>query len=254
MSRIPRNLIKHLEWTPGKEPPVSPPTPPAPIEPSVSSSDAYWSIDGIQYRGARCRVDLMKTLLEAGVSKTQDQWATHYTANKPNGNFHAPDYPLLYGLLKGMHNIRSDPVHATTIEEARTFLQSSARAKWLMTLTRIQYNPSGRDKIIHNFGTNDRYDEEVDFVGPDHSVKSSTTPQIYPALLGTPDTLAEINSVFNWLNQTDAYLYRVNAKPREQIERVARFYAGSDWAYLDCGRGPQYSYAGLGVRVVRENL
>ena len=210
MSRIiPRDLIKHLEWTPGQVPPqprqTGGSTPGntgggAAVSPGIQSSADFWSISGVQYRNGIYTVDLMKTLLDNGTTKTQDAWATHYESGRDQNEFHIPDYPLFYGIFKTLHTIRDDATKATEIAEAHKFLKDTSRAKWLMTLTRIQYQPSGNDLIVHNFGTRDHYEEQVPFIGGDGKVTSSDASLPYQKLLGTNDNTQGIIDVFKWLN------------------------------------------------------
>ncbi len=227
----------------GKEvPPVNPPLI-SPVVPITSKNSAeFWSINGVSYRGNFYTVDLSKKLLDDGNSHTQDEWAARAIEAMPKGELYTPDYPLFYGLLKA--------VQSAQLEDVRTFLKDTSRAKWLMTLTRIQYNSKGTDTLIHNYGTNDVYQTHADFRGKDDLIKNTSCTQAYQALLGTSDSIPEINSLFHWLNETDTYIYRVNARPKKNIDEcVARFYAYSGRADLGCGGDPAYSYSSLGVRL-----
>ena len=133
-------------------------------------------------------------------------------------------------------------------EDAREFLRKTSRERWLMTLTRIRHFPRGKDEIIHNFGTLvDPHKMEADFVGPDGLIKDTNAP--YAGLLGTSDSVSQIDNVFKWLNGTSAYIYRLNEKPRKVDERVARFGADSGGADLSCDGYPSYGGESLGVRL-----
>ena len=224
---------KRKEETPA-EPVVTLPTSP------ITSQGEFWTIPNVVYRGRTEPYDLSKTLLSNGVAKTQDEWAQHYEIAKPRGEFHAMDFPLFYGILKSLKEQNA--------EEARKFLQEQARAKWLMTITRIRYAPIGLDEIMHNYKTKDQYKKQVDFITPDELIKNTKKPESYQALLDTQDSVKQINSVFKWLNKTDTYAWKINEKPDNLIETVARFVADSGWAYLGCDWDPDIAFASLGVR------
>ena len=228
-----------------KDPPVNPPLI-SPVVPITSKNSAeFWSIDGVSYRGNFYTVDLGKKLLDDGNSHTQDEWAIRAKEEMPKGELYTPDYPLFYGIVKS--------AKVAGLEDVRTFLKDTSRAKWLMTLTRIQYAPKGKDTLIHNYGTNDVYQTHADFIGKDDLIKNTLCTQAYQALLGTSDSIQEINSLFQWLNETDTYIFRVNARPKKNIdERVAWFDAYSAGAGLYCDGDPSGSYSSLGVRLCKK--
>mgnify|MGYP001604238115 CR=1 FL=1 len=213
----------------------------------IESSADYWVISGVNYRGKTCRVGLLKQLLDNGNTKTQDGWAAHYESARQNNQFYTPDYPLLYGIGKALYSQKDDAAHAREVEEARAFLKDSARAKWLMTLTRIVYQPTASDTIVHNYGTRDSYETQTDFVDRDEWITDTRTPDVYKALLQTNDSVQEINTVVQWLTGVPAYMYRLNNRPQSLDERVARFNANSDRANLNCNRNADNRNASLGI-------
>lgn len=213
----------------------------------VNTIDDYWQISGIEYRNEIYTVDLLKNLLDGGNAKTQNDWASLYEEAKDKNRFHTPDYPLFYGLVKALYTTRDDTTKTQEIGEAQKFLKDNSRAKWLMTLTRIIYQPNRDDIVIHNFNTKDQYQEKTDFVGTDGNIKTTGDGSLYKALLGT-DNVQEINDVFQWPNGTNTYLWRVNSRPRKIDERVARFNANSGRADLGCNRDLSDSDSSLGVR------
>src|SRR3989338_3848822 len=211
-----------------------PAQPANPIPASINSVSDYWSIDGVQYRNGIHTVDLSKSLLDGESAKTQDQWVAHYNDAKGKNEFHAPDFPLLYGIVRALHTVRDNVSVKTQVDEAKKFLFEKSRAHWLMTLTKIIYNSSGTDEIIHNFGTIDHYERQLAFVGPDEYISKTARQDDYKALLQTDDSAQQIHDVFKWLNGTDTYLSRVNSRPKKLDERVARFSADSGRADLYC--------------------
>ena len=228
--------------------------------PVITSFGTHWHIDDVLYRGEQYVADLSRTLLDSGAEHTQDEWAARYERAIDNNDFYTPDLPTLYGIVKALYTARGDASRAGQIAEAQEFLKSTSRAKWLMTLTRIAYQPIGDDIIIHNHGTRDRYENKVDFITSSECIKKTNRPTSYKALLGTQDSVQEINSVFHWISDRDIYAV-VKPKPSviervarflvnsKVIERVARLNASSYWAYLNCYWNPTYSNSSFGVRM-----
>ncbi len=132
------------------------------------------------------------------------------------------------------------------VEQARQFLQDAMRTKYPSTLTRIRYNPRGeKDAIIHNFGTDSPEEISIDFSGVDMPI-SEMPLEVCLALTGkTPQETGEIMSYLN--GGTSSYLWRVNSKPVQRDERVARFFAGSSRAGLSCDGSLAYRYPALRV-------
>ncbi len=249
---IPRNLIKHLEWSPMNSPPTQPPQNPSTrgnvpsnLDFSLSDETDFWRMTGVSYKGSIENIDLLKSLLDGGNAHTQDEWVTHYTTAAPGNGFYTPDYPLIYGIVKALYDARDSVPETAAVQ---TFLRDTARSKWLMTLSRIAYQPTGDDLVIHNYGTPARYERAVDFITPDEWIKNTEKPDSYQALLGTEDSVQDINTVFQWLNGTDTYAWKVNNKPATLVERVARFNADSVRSDLNCSRYPDVRNSSLGVR------
>jgi len=238
---------------PVTNPPIVTPAPnvvpPIATNPSPTNLQ-FWTISDVNYRGIVGNVDVAKTLLENGTSKTQSDWANYSGQARTRGDFYTPDYPLFYASLEKAFDLKDEKAYKKQTEEMRTALKGLSRANWLMTLTRIKYAPKGKDTIIHNFGLNDKYELAEDFMGQDGFLPAGSPEKVYQSLLGTQNSLGKINDVFKWLNETQTYIWRVNSKPKSADERVAWFGAGSDRAVLYCDRDPTYSDSSLGVRFV----
>ncbi len=219
---------------------------PIAIPTGFSSSKDCWEIKGVKYRDKIHTINLLKTLLDSGNSKTQKQWAEYSNKAKEKGDFYLGDMPLYHAVFTALFKQKDAP----DIEQARQFIQKQMRERYPMTLTRIAYQPSGKDKIIHNLQMPDQYNLEESIVGADREITEADKPAL-KALIGT-DNINEIKSVYQWINQTPAWIWRVNSKPKSVDERVARFLAGSGWANLACGGGPGYAGAGLGVFLCAE--
>ena len=131
-------------------------------------------------------------------------------------------------------------------------MKAKARTTWLTTLTRVQYTPTGLDTVIHNYGLPNAVSEKINFVGPDRFIDDKKDRKVCKALLGTDD-VAEINRVYQWLNGTNACLWRKNRKPQHQVDRVARFVAYSVGADLGCDGDPDSRNSSLGVRFASDD-
>ncbi len=197
-------------------------------------ADCY-RINGIQYRNGIYQVDLAKTLLDNGASKTQDQWANYSKEAIANNQFYLGDFPLYHSLFSALFSNKDNPNYKDKIEEARTFAGKMCKNNWLMTLTRTKYKAIGKDEIIHNFGMQDQYKINENIAGLDEFVKNGSNKEVYKAILGMDD-INLINQVYNWISGKDAFLWRINSK--QDIECVARFNANLDRAYLDCSGYP----------------
>ena len=78
--------------------------PPTPLTSDVNiiKSDKYWTINGVDYRGTKVNVNLLKTFLDNGASRTQDEWVKYSLEAKRRGDFYTPSYPLFYSTLRAV--------------------------------------------------------------------------------------------------------------------------------------------------------
>ena len=213
-----------------------------PSQSLVADVSDFWRINNVEYRNGIYAVDLAKALLDNESSKTQDVWVQYSIEAQQRGDFYVGNMQLYHALFSALSRANSKDA-----EEAKEFIKKQMRDKWLMTLTRVKYNPNGDDEVIHNYGTNDSYVSKGNIVGKDEFISQSADKSYLESLLGT-DNVQEINKVYQWLNGTDAYIFRVNSKPKQADERIAGFVAGSGGVGLDCIGDPRDSDPALGVR------
>ncbi|MFC1682290.1 hypothetical protein ACFL0X_01595 [Nanoarchaeota archaeon] len=216
----------------------------APLE--IRSQGDCWTISGVLYKGQPHTVDLLKQRLDHGANKTQAEWAEYSKQARGNKDFSVGDFPLYHALFRALYEQKDNP----KTNEIRDFLEKSFVDYWLMTLTRLKYQP-GTDETVHDFGLASQYSISQDIAGPHEWVKDSQTPEVYQAILGDND-LQRIQDIYHWITKKDARLLRLNEKPNQIDERVARFYAGSDRAGLFFYRDPDYSNSSLGVRAAKQ--
>ena len=211
---------------------------------SLEDKTDFWEINGVDCKDGIYKVDFSKQLLP---SKTQDEHAGHRKSAKDE--FYIPTYPEFHAIISALEKNKDNMQYQSQIEQLRQFIKRSALEKWLMMLTRIRYNPTGDDIVIHNYKQTDEYSIKSDnFTGPDgYVLKASNAEKPLQSLLDTSENVNEINQIYKWLTDGDAYIYRLNSRPENRDERVAGFYAGSDGADFN-GWVPQDSDASLGVR------
>ena len=235
------------------------PSPPGSISGNSNFSlenliDSY-RITGVQYKNGIYAFDLYKELLP---SRTQNQHAEHrkqVMANNTNEPY-TPTFPELNAFLTTLFQNKDNTQYKDQIEQVRQFIKDSALKNWLMTLTRVQYNPQNKKDIVtHNYKQQDQYTIELDsFIGTDGFILNpDTTNVLIPvqALLDTRQSLQEINQVYRWLTDVDAYMWRLNSTPNKSTEAVAGLNANSYGAGLDCNGDPGGSSSSLGVHVAK---
>lgn len=208
---------------------------------SIEKPEYHFRINGVEYKDGIYQVDLTTKLLN--INKTQDQWVEHSQQAINQNEFYIGDLPLYYAIFTTLYKNKDQQ----NVEEVRKFLDDILKNQFISTLTKIENTPQGKDKVIHNFRMPNQCEIMENIVGHDEYVKNSANPSVYKALLGT-DNIQEINEVFKWITDNDAYLWRVNNKPKKLDTRVAGLGANSYGAVLYCGRDPDFSYSGLGVR------
>lgn len=202
----------------------------------------FWRIPNVNYRNGIYAVDLAKKLLDNGNSKTQEQWVEYSKQAKQNNDFYVGDMPLYHSVFTALSKNNTKDA-----QEAIDFIKAQMRAKYPVTLTRIKYNPKGKDDVVNNYGMDDEYAIKTNLVGADEWIKESKDTDYLNAILGT-NNINEINQVYQRINGTDARIWRVNSKPASIDERVAWFNADSVGVDLCCCRDPRGSYSSFGVR------
>ena len=208
-----------------------------------------WKIRGIN----GILVYLSKDQLPGG-ARTQDEYAEHRRIVIESGSdeFYCPTSPEMDLIVSALYKNKDNPRYQKEVERAKLSLKNIVLKHYLATLTRIQYNPEGNDVIIHNYKQPDEHKIEVNnFTGPNRYILSQETTNAkapLQALLDTKDSLEEINERYKWLTSADSYVIRLNSRPEEQDEKVARFFAYSDGALLSCYGDPLGSNASLWVK------
>ena len=197
--------------------------------------EGHFHIPEVTYRGQTGTYRLFEQMTSA---LNQEQLAEFYEMEKQKGNPVPTDAPLIWAIAESAYNIKNNSPQEA--EKLRQFLRQGMR-KYPNTLTRVAYIPEGNDKILHNYRTSDEYSIENEVVGPDGWMTDIPDKNVLEFLIGTRD-VPQINNVSQWINETNAYLWRRNSKPKERVERVARFDGDGNRLGLLCDRNPLVVY------------
>ena len=231
-----RQEYEELEKRLKEQPPVDPVQVPIVNPVNIIPNDDSWLIENNEYK-----LQLAKSLISP---QTQEKQVSDYLTS-PN-SFKPSSYQELFILGKMLFN-----GNINQKDEILKFLRESFEKNWIQTSSGVLYKPDGKDKVIHDKGMSSEYSLETRFRGPDRYVEQADETAL-KYLTGLKD-LDEIKGISQFLTNKDkTHLWRVNSKPKQEIYRVARFLAGSDRAYLCCGRVPNGSVPALGVRVVKK--
>ncbi|MDD5649478.1 MAG: hypothetical protein PHF86_03545 [Candidatus Nanoarchaeia archaeon] len=220
-----------------------------PVVPDINSKNIitdhpdFWTIHNINYNNQLYSTHLLKTLLDNGNSKTQEDWSI-YTKNN---QFGVADLPFYFALFNTLYQNKNNPL----AEPIKQFINKQMLEKWLMTLTRIEYNSNGSDKIIYNYNLTNQSEKQLNIVEPDNFILQLNEPNTLEALVGC-NNIQNINDVFKWITGKNTYLWRVNNKPSKKNIRVVGFGAGSGRAYLGCDGDPRDASGALGVYTCAE--
>jgi len=160
----------------------------------------------------------------------QEQLAALYEKEKQKGNPYPTDAPLIWAICTSAYILKNE--NPETSKKLKNLLENNFK-RYPNTLTKIIYNPSGKDKIIHNYKTSDQYSLDGKVVGPDNWINKISDKNILEKLLGTSN-IEQINEVSQWINRTNSYLWRLKSNSKTKDERVARFYAYDDGLDLLC--------------------
>lgn len=205
-------------------------------EPKTGSFD----IPGVVYRGETGTYRLFEEMTPL---LTQGGLAELYDTEKQKGNPHPTDIPLFWAIAKRGFELRNESLQDS--KRLRQFFRKGLR-KYPNTLTRIVYSPK-KDKIIHNYGTSDAYSVNGEFIGLDGWVKYVPhSDDLLKQLLGIRNADV-IDDISQWINGTNTYICRLNSKPTQTDERVARFGTDDDGLDLGCVGVPFSEYPAFRV-------
>jgi len=207
----------------------------------TSPNEGFWPISGVDYRG---EIGTFKLFEKMTPAMTQDHLSEFYERERAKGNPYPMDSVLHFAIMNAFYDIRNvSPMNKKfrdflqqNSEKLRNFLQTGFQ-RHLNTLTRIIYNPSGEDKIIHNYKTSDEYSIDEHVVGPDDWMKDIQDKKVLEVLLRTQDVV-QIDKVSQWINKTNTCIWRLNSEPKTKDERVVSFRTFPYRFIFDCSESP----------------
>jgi hypothetical protein len=206
-------------------------------------------------KGKLYTVELQTDFLDGGSAKTQDQWAQFSKEQLSAGNYGYLSAPQFRGLAHVLRVNKDHPKAGAMAREITDFLRQQHRARVLITSSRVDYMPSGKDVVTHEYGLDGEHKVKATILGPDECLHETTNPQGYQALFGTNEDITEIIQDFQHLNGTNTYAWKVNSpNPRTKDTRVVRLDADSDGFNVHCYWNPQSEDSALGGKVFAEGV
>jgi hypothetical protein len=244
------------------------------IEPSSVQKELFsmaeladcYRISGVKYRNDVYVVDVSKALLENGAEKTQDGWIAYSKNALSRGGLIVGSLPQYHAVFSELAANKNDPKYSQVISSLLAALNKPIRNS-LTTLTRIKYNRSSTDLVIHNVGMPDQYtlSKDIYFDGRGNTGMGYFTPQIggaggvipgeiCDALFGSADTAKTglvYESLFNHFQSVGGFSHKI-CGTKESIDAVVLLGAissriGVTWQFEDYGGKPAW-----GVRFTKK--
>ena len=203
-------------------------------------SEKRFLIPAVSYRGETTDYRLFEEMTPA---MNQEQLAELYEKEKQKGNPYPTDVPLIWAICTSAYNLRNE--NPKTSKKLKNLLENNFK-KYPNILTKIIYNLSGKDKIIHNYKTSDQYSLDGKVVGSDGWIENIADKKVLEFFLGTSN-IEQINKVSQWINNTNVYFWRLNSNPKTKDERVARFSAVQGRLGFDCCGSLLFKYPAFRV-------
>lgn len=211
-------------------------------KPTIRSwrDEGHFVVPGVIYRGETGTYGIFEQMTAPLNLK---QLAELYEREKPRENPHPMDSVLHFATPLAAHRLREESPQEA--ERLRAFLRQGFR-QYPNTLTRVDYSPSGKDRVVHNCGTSDEYVLNGRVVGENNWMKDIPDKSVLELLLGTSD-VNQIDEVFQWINRTDGFVWRLNSKLNKREKRVAGFNAYDNGLDLRCNGNPLGEYPAFRV-------
>ncbi|MDP3734254.1 MAG: hypothetical protein Q8R37_03415 [Nanoarchaeota archaeon] len=179
----------------------------------------------------------------------QDDWI-ELTRNE---EWKLPSGLVYYASLAALHYNQNHPdkKQKNLIVQCREMHAQDFEERWMMTSTRIIYTPHGKDTIIHDYGSLQPQEINVDLIGESGKFihKNSGLENEIKALLGTND-LEEVEQVYKALTGREPRLWRLDSRRKETLEQVLVLGIGFLDGYFDINAKGFYVNDGVIARMV----
>jgi hypothetical protein len=174
-----------------------------------------YRLHNVHYEMGLFVVDWSKEHLDGRDTKTQDNWLKWLKGKE----WKLPDALLYNAVVFELYHWREhpDPIQRKVIGEFRKLPGNN----WTITCTRLEYNPEGKDLVVHNYGYDGKPKIKADLVGPSNVLVDS--PEVSDAticaVLGIEDKKM-IDTVYTWLSTKKPYIWRLQQKPERKDLRA----------------------------------
>jgi len=157
-------------------------------------------------------------------------------------------------LISALYEARDGP-NGDRVEDVRKILANDFKNHFMMTSTRLNYYSVNTDEVLHDYKNPDEKKIELELTGkngliaPDNSIEA-----VVEALLGVKDVF-KVQELSRWVTGENPYLWRLNQKPSQVVERALVLGVGGvDNGFdVDAGDGIGNDRPARGAAVVREN-
>ncbi|MBI5065825.1 hypothetical protein HZA97_06315 [Candidatus Woesearchaeota archaeon] len=188
----------------------------------VEDQEYAYVLKSVQLRDEVINVGWSKCLFDNGNSHNLDWW-NDYTKDR---GWKIPSAELYFTSLLALHE-NKDGKQAKLIKKVRQMFAKDFSEYFMMTSTRVTYVAKSKDRIIHDYGSNQNV-VVMDFVGPDGYVNSqSKFESEMDVLLGTRNC-RKVEEIFNWVAGKRTEFWRVNGKTNLREERAVVLGVGSN--------------------------
>jgi len=208
---------------------------------SIEEHPDRYRIYGVQHNNSMHAVDITRNLLENGASHTQEEWAT-LTQNKDwqkaNGIWQLGSAPLQTAAITSLYNNQNiaDAVQKDLVEKVRDMLKEDFKTYWMMTSTRVCYKARGKDIVAHDYKYPQQTEIKENIAGPNGFINANCGfDNALNALCGISPAIAE--QAYEYISGRKPYLWRINSKSAQDIERALMLDADSNRFDIDAGDG-----------------
>ncbi len=175
------------------------------------AADRY-RLHGVHSNGRIYDIDWSKKLLDNGNQHTQDEWAELLQ----NQEFQLPSTRIYHATCSMLYQHKDD-TQSGLVKKIRAKFKKDFKDYWMTTSTRIQYNQSDPDKVLHDYKIAGETSLDMTFVGPDGYVADNSFEDEMEALFDARDG-AEMDAIYSWISGKKSYLWRLNSRPAQPTE------------------------------------
>ncbi|MEK6917891.1 MAG: hypothetical protein AABW51_02985 [Nanoarchaeota archaeon] len=203
-------------------------------------------VPNVFYRGEKRTYEIFEEMAPA---MTQNRLVEFHENEKQKGNPYLIDCPLHFAIFLAAYNLTKQSPEIA--EQLRNFIHDGIK-ETPSTLTRIVYNIGETDEIVHYCGTSEKYSTKRDVIGRHGYINDIKDKKALELILGVKD-VGKVVNFFNWVNGTNGYFWRLEAKPKKDPDlpdyenRVVGLSFGGVGFGINCGRSTFFKYPAFRV-------